>query len=260
MKHAYLFFVLLSTLTATAQVHYPDGPSSLRNVIIREKRVYIGFDLGGGYRNQVLVRDRTGRLTASGHGPELVPGIVAGFQRGSWSYETGIYNLPSTIAYSLAFQPSQRGSGSLGIQYAQVPLRVRKNLFGPGQRLNIGLSGGVAALFNYNLPKGVIQLRQVQTSPDTSVLLVDRSKLFRNFSVLLEIGGEVSYRLHKSLYVSGYLRQLIGVERLWGKEFSSVQYPEYGTTTAETRASGLTAGVGLRYHFTIGKSYRSIFD
>lgn len=260
MKHAYLFFALFGCLTSVAQVHYPDRPAEMRHVIVREKRIYIGFDLGGAYRNQVLVRDRAGRLAATGHVPELVPGLVAGFQRGSWSYETGLYNLPSTIAYTLAFQPSQNGAGSLGIQYAEVPFRVRKNLFGLKQRLNISVMGGIAALFNYNLPKGTIQLRHVQTTPDTSVLILDRSNLYRNFSLLVELGGEVSYRLHKSLYVSGYLRQLIGVEKLWGKELSSGQYPEYGITTADTRASGLTAGVGLRYHFTIGKSYRSIFD
>lgn len=268
MKQSLTFLLLgLLCAPALAQVDEPSEwrPSRTvrRNLVVKRPSLYAGFDLGGAYRNQIQYQDNGNRLgTRYWMAPELVPGLVLGFQKKRWSFETGLYNLPSTISYSLLTGPSQRQGAGIGLQYAQVPLRVKRMLFRTHRRLNVKLQAGVAFAWNGAIRRG--QFDRISTSVlGTDTLgLAEESVMLNRFSPMVEGGGEITYHLNPVFTVSGYVRQLIGLQTLWRKNISyqvNSQVP-IREARVDTRATGTTFGVGVQYHFLLRPRYRSVFD
>jgi hypothetical protein len=264
-----LTFLLFGLLCVPAWAQEPESPewrpsrTVRRNLVVKQLRLYAGFDLGGAYRNQIRYQDNGNRLGGrSWVDPELVPGLVIGMQKRRWSFETGMYNLPSTISYSLVVGPAQQQGAGLGLQYAQVPLRVKWLVLRPNRKINVNLQVGAAIAWNGKIRRGRFDRLSTAVVGTDTLGLAEESVMLHRVSSLVEGGGEIVYRLNSAFTVSGYVRQLVGLQTLWRKNISyqvnSGQPVQQAR--AETRATGTTFGFGIRYHFKLGPRYRSVFD
>jgi hypothetical protein len=264
MKQALTILLLGISITSGWAQSLPTDPWQPRPDVRRRLhgraiRLYAGFELGGAYRNQIRYQDSGDRLGQRyWMTPELVPGLVLGYQRRRWVAELGLYNLPSTISYSVVVGPSEQQGLGIGLQYAQIPIRVKRLFFRPDRRLNVNGQLGLALAWNGALRRGQFDRLSTAVLGTDTLGLSDESIMLNRLSPLLEGGAEVTYRLNRYFTLSGYVRQLIGLQTLWRKDIRYQVNSELPVrqARASTRATGTTFGVGVKYHFALGTRYR----
>ncbi len=235
-----------------------------RRLLVEPRRVYVGFDLG--YYHALAPSAAVGRMLSTTRlSQEFLPGLTLGFPlHRRLSLETGLYNLPSTIAYRFELHQTTSPPGGLGIQYAMVPLRLRLRIWKPTRWLSAHAHAGLAVAFNTHIRKGQFEQRNAAFPPvwGDTVQVSNNAVMVNNFSPLLEGGVDLSLRLGRNVSLVGYARGVLGVQPLWRNELryqiNQQDPPDRLTLTA--RANGLSAGLGLRYGFQVGNRYRTVWD
>ncbi|MBC7891278.1 MAG: hypothetical protein H7Y12_03620 [Sphingobacteriaceae bacterium] len=235
-----------------------------RRLLVEQRRVYVGFDLG--YYHALAPSAAVGRMLSTTRlSQEFLPGLTLGFPLNRrLSLETGLYNLPSTIAYRFELHQTTSPPGGLGIQYAMVPLRLRVQVWKPTRWLTARVHAGLAVAFNTHIRKGQFEQLNAVFPPvwGDTVQVSNNAVMVHNFSPLLEGGFDLTLRLGSNVSLVGYARGVLGVQPLWRNELSyqinQQDPPDRLTLTA--RANGLSAGLGLRYAFQVGKRYRTVWD
>ncbi len=235
-----------------------------RRIIAEPRRLYVGFDLGY-YRSIAGGADPGRLLRAFRLNRELFPGLTVGWAlTRRVTLETGLYNLPSTTAYSIDLHQTSPGMGELGIQYAVVPLRVRYRVARPTRWLSAYVHAGVAMAFNNRIRKGKFERINLVYPPvlGDTVAVVNEGEMIHNVSLLLEAGAELRADLGHNVAVVLYGRGVLGLQPFWRNDirYQINQQEPPGHLTMTARANGLTFGLGLRYTFNLGNRYRTIWQ
>jgi hypothetical protein len=235
-----------------------------RRLVAESQRMYFGFDLGY-YRSFPTSAAGGWLVQSAGANHELFPGLTLGYiLNRRLSLETGLYNLPSTTAYSVEVHQTTPGVGGLGIQYAMVPLRVRWRVAQPTRWLTASVHAGAAVAFNNRIGKGKFERLSLTFPPvwGDTVQVMNEGEMIHNVGLLLEAGAELRANLGWNLALVLYGRGVLGVQPLWRNAISyriNQQEPP-GHLTMTARANGLTAGLGLRYTFSVGRRWRTVWD
>jgi hypothetical protein len=267
-----LLVCLLTGLAAAAQTPEPVAirpgwhPSELvaRRMVSEPRRMYFGFDLG--YYRGFQGRPTSDLLLQTSKAThDLFPGFTLGWHLNRrLSLETGLYNLPSTTSYAVEVHQTTPGMGGLGIQYAMVPFRLRVEVARPTRWLTAAVHAGAALAFNSRIGKGTFEKLSLTFPPvwGDTVAVLNEGEMIHNRALLLEAGAELRADLGWNVALVLYGRGAVGLQPLWRNQVSywinQQDPPSRMTMTA--RANGLTAGLGLRYTFSVGRRWRTVWD
>lgn len=235
-----------------------------QRMVSEPRRMYFGFDLG--YYRGFQARSSADLLLQTAKAThDLFPGFTLGWHLNRrLSLETGLYNLPSTTSYAVEVHRTTPGMGGLGIQYATVPLRLRAEVARPARWLTASLHAGAALAFNSRIGKGTFEKLSLTFPPvwGDTVAVLNEGQMIHNVSLLLEAGAELRADLGWNVALVLYGRGVVGLQPLWRNQISywinQQEPPSRLTMTA--RANGLTAGLGLRYTFGVGRRWRTVWD